>query len=702
MESENQSKNLNLPQCARLKSAASTYSNHTPPNCSKRAMKIHLAVSLFAMTTASTIAQAEEKERFPKPDPEKAFAEYKIWHDGDVLRAPHEDWDDAKLRVKNDAEWKKWRDRDKERAEVDDWMATRADRVEWVAGWFHDFASPKNGARLVWTPEIPTENSLVSSGDANEHVALTPKLFGAWVYSFRTKNGEMIARAAKLYRLTNEQKYGDWAAGQLDFYADNWEKWPLQPDKGLSRLTAQSLDDAVTCVNLLGAARTLEPMVAPERKAKWIEKLFLPEADLLGKSFQTIHNIATWQRSATAQIALYAKDEALWKAAIDGKFGIRAQLAQGITGDYLWYEQSFGYNNYLLMALHNLFISALEEGRGDELKAEMHIGQNLMLAPLAVRFPGGQLPTPADSWREKANSALLAREYRIFPTTIGLQEAAKTRSWDTLIDPPEALQVLAASELAPVVSRSLESSRIALLRGKSWQLWFHYGQLTRSHSQNEALNFEAYWNDFDVTHDAGTVSYGSPLYGEYCQRGLAHNALLVDGEGEDGWHEGELVKFDAENLIVSASQPQYRPNAEASRTLQIDGDALRDVAAIETTDGKEHALGLSLQLQGEIHNDGVWKDAAAVGDFAENRPKSFKYWKPLGALENKREISFVVELKGDAGATQLFRVTMKCDSAFCVVRAEVPDVPPTRRQAVLLETRGEKATFTTTIEAVAK
>ena len=136
-------------------------------------------------------------------------------------------------------------------------------------------------------------------------------------------------------------------------------------------------------------------------------------------------------------------DDALWKAAIDGKFGIREQLAQGITGDYLWYEQSFGYNNYLLLALHNLFISALEEGRGKELKAQMHIAQNLMLAPLAVRFPGGQLPTPADSSREKVNSSLLAREYRVFPTTLGLQEAAKTRSWDTLIDPPEAWQVLA-------------------------------------------------------------------------------------------------------------------------------------------------------------------------------------------------------------------------------------------------------------------
>ena len=271
---------------------------------SKRAMKISTAI-LLAMTTSATLAHAQETARFPKPAPEKAFAEYKIVRNGDVLRTPREDWDGAKLRVKNDAEWQKWLG--KERADVDDWMRNRRDRVEWVSGWFHDFVSSKDGARLVWTPEVPTENSLVSSSDANEHVALTPKLFGAWVYSFRTKNGEMMARAAKIYRLTGEQTYGDWAAEQLDFYADNWEKWPLQPDKGLSRLTAQSLDDAVTCVNLLGAARALESMVSAERKQKWIDKLFVPEANLLGQSFQIIHNIATWQRSATAQIALYAQ-----------------------------------------------------------------------------------------------------------------------------------------------------------------------------------------------------------------------------------------------------------------------------------------------------------------------------------------------------------------------------------------------------------
>ncbi len=668
---------------------------------SKRAMKISTAI-LLAMTTSSTLAQAQETARFPKPAPEKAFAEYKIIRNGDVLRTPREDWDAAKLRVKNDAEWQKWLG--KERAEVDDWMAKRRDRVEWVAGWYHDFVSPKDGARLKWTAEIPTENSLVSGSDANEQVALTPKLFGAWVYSFRAKNGDMMERAAKLYRLTDDKKYGDWVAGQLNFYADNYEKWPLQPDKGLSRLTAQALDDAVLLIHHLDAARALGAYVTPEQKARWITKLFRPQAELLNQSTQTIHNIATWQRSATAQVGLYAKDDALWKGAIDGKFGIRAQLAQGVTGDYLWYEQSLGYNSYLLNALQSLFINALLDGRGEELKAEMHSAQNLMLAPLSIRFPNGQLPTPADSTRSKApNRSFLASQYRIFPTTIGLREAVKNRSWDTLIDPPPAPQVLAGPELAPVVSRNLESSRMALLRGKSWQVWFHYGQLTNSHAQSEALNFEAFWNDFDVSHDAGTVGYGSPLHTNYYRRALAHNALLVDGEGEESWHEGELVKFDAENLIVSASQPKYRPNAKATRTLSIEGDSLRDVATIETSDGKAHDLGLVLQLQGEIgSDDGVWKDAAPVEKFAENRPKSFSYWKALGALENQREVAFVVKVKNAAGVVQEFRVTMKCDADFRAVRAEVPDAPPQRREAVLLETRGEKATFTTTIAAIVK
>ena len=53
----------------------------------------------------------------------------------------------------------------------DEWMANRRDRVEWVAGWWHDFVRESDGAFLEWTPDPPK--------------GVTEKVFGGWVFGFR-------------------------------------------------------------------------------------------------------------------------------------------------------------------------------------------------------------------------------------------------------------------------------------------------------------------------------------------------------------------------------------------------------------------------------------------------------------------------------------------------------------------------------------
>ena len=51
-------------------------------------------------------------------------------------------------------------------------------------------------------------------------------------------------------------------------------------------------------------------------------------------------------------------------------------------------------------------------------------------------------------------------------------------------------------------------------------------------AQAEALNFSAFYGDTDITHDPGTVGYGSPLHKGYYTRGLNHNVPLLNGEFE--------------------------------------------------------------------------------------------------------------------------------------------------------------------------
>jgi oligo-alginate lyase len=627
---------------------------------------------------AAALAATYDVGPFPKDHPERAFAELKVRDSsGSPLRRPRENWQAARRQLSGDPQWAAWLKT--RRAELDDWMEHRRDRVDWVAGWWHDFVSPKDGGFLTWTPDEPGPATLSSPSDPR--VELTPKLHGGWVFGFRSRHTDKVLEAARMWRSTGDRKYAAWAAAQLDFYAENWAKWPIQTAKSKSRLMHQSLDDANVLIRLVNAARLLD--ASKEQRERWIAKLFRPQAELLDDTFQRIHNIACWQRSAMAQTAIYAGDDELWRRAVDGPFGIRKQLEHGVTGEYLWFEQSFGYNSYVVSALLPLFTMASLEGRAAELAPEMHAAENMMLAPIYLRFATGQLPNPADATGGlpfAPNVRTLASAYRVFPTALGLAEAAKERNWDTLLDPPEPAS---PGPLPAVQARDWTSSRMAVLRSGDWQVFVHYGQLHQSHAQSEALNFEAFYGTTDVTHDAGTVGYGSPLHTGFYRTGLAHNVPLVNREGQVRWNVGELVRFAPDAILVR--QPKYRPDAEASRDLRIDGRKLIDATTIRLTSpgATLQRLGLVLHLQGKI----------TPPEGRKTDPIELPVWTNIRTVDLDGPTSFLVQLKDRAA-----RVTISATGPLKLTVGETPDAPPARRESIYLETMGTSATFTTTIE----
>ncbi|MCL4176808.1 MAG: heparinase II/III family protein [Verrucomicrobia bacterium] len=60
---------------------------------------------------------------------------------------------------------------------------------------------------------------------------------------------------------------------------------------------------------------------------------------------------------------------------------------------------------------------------------------------------------------------------------------------------------------------------MAILKQGNWQVFFHYGQLDASHAHAEALNYEVFLGQINLSHDHGTVGYGSPLHREYFTQG---------------------------------------------------------------------------------------------------------------------------------------------------------------------------------------
>ena len=234
---------------------------------------------------------------------------------------------------------------------------------------------------------------------------------------------------------------------------------------------------------------------------------------------------------------------------------------------------------------------------------------------------------------------------------------------------------------------------MVLLQSGGWQVFFHYGQLTRSHAQAEALNFAASYGDTDITHDPGTVGYGSPRHREYYTRGLSHNVPLVNGEGQEPPQPGELLAFSADPARVSARQPAYRKAARASRTLAIAGGALVDTATIESTGGTQR-LGLALHVQGKARLPASF---AADAQFAANRPAAFGYWRTARRATYQDRATIEV----DYGRVVL-RITFEAPGEFTLWHGSAPDIPPRRREGFYLELAGRAtaATFTTSFVPV--
>jgi hypothetical protein len=630
-------------------------------------------VALLLMLWMPAIAASAE--RFPKPNPDRAFASWKLYNaSGSPVRTPREDWEGARERIRAEAAWREWLA--KRSAELDAWMAEPRDKREYIAGWWHDFVNPVDGGFLEWTPTPPLD--------------APPKVFGGWVFGLRSRNGSNMVETARMWRLTGEIRYFDWAASQLDFYAANLANWPIQTSKSKSQLMHQSLDDANMLVRFVETARLLEGQVPegrraawPARRQQWIDQLFRPMTLLLDETFQRVHNIACWQRSAMAMAAIYTKDEELWKRAVDGEFGIRRQVRDGITSDYFWLEQSLGYNSYVVSAFLPLFTLAGLDGRLNELRAEAAAVENLMLAPAAIVFPTGTLPTPADTTgaqRKFPDLGMLAGARRVFPTIRGVSRAAGEMNWDGLLDPPDSLETR-DSPIEAAQSRNLESSRFAVLRQGDWQVFFHYGQLDRSHAQQEALNYEVFFGKIDVTHDAGTVGYGSPLHAGYYTKAWAHNVPVIDGQGQQGWNEGELLEFSAEKARVTARQAKYRENASATRTLVIRDGALQEETLVETADGAPHRLGIIVNVQGSI---AIPQSAASCAQ------PVFPHWDACREWQSDSPLTLTATIGGKP-----FALRITGPGTLRVVQATVPDAPPRKRQAVYVETMAGSARFIT-------
>jgi hypothetical protein len=589
------------------------------------------------------------------------------------LRKPLEKWTAAANMVQSDAVWARWvKDR---KAAVDDWMQKRSDRSDRIVGWLHDYVNADGSSRAWRVDEEPVEDSSTPSGR---------KLHEAWNFTFRQMNIDRVLEAARLFRLTGEYRYAAWAAGQLDFYADNYSKWPLQKRQGFSRLMGQSLDEATVSMRLVDTARLLTDFAPKAQQAKWASLLFIPIADSLEQSYNGVNNISCWQRSAMAVIALHVGDEAMFARATEGPNGLRQLIQSGVNADAMWYEGSMGYNAYVVRALLPFFEADMRADRGEAFAPEMVQIQNMMLVPMALRFPDNSLPNPSDNvGRLRApDTSILLESRRVLPTQIGASFAMARRSWEQLIDP--VLNVDKVAPLPQVVSRVLPTSQMAVLKSSQWQVFSHWGQSVVYHAQREALNLEVFVGDEPLTRDPGTTFYGSPLHANYYTQPAAHNVPFADDKGQLGWAPGALESFDAATSTLNVAQAQYNANLSAKRSSQLLGATFVDELALSPKVGvaPPKTVGATWHFDCAVSGPDALQTSVATFPNIEG----FQYWTDVQAMSAHDAVTVALKC-----GQRTVNLKIEVAGEFTLFKANAPGFPPEKRVAVYVRKNASNA-----------
>lgn len=593
-----------------------------------------------------------------------------------------EDWNAVRMRVQQSPAWASWIQGRKNLIEA--WIAQPRERADMVAGYMHDYVDPATGQALTWTiqtPEPPVGTTVQEQ-----------KRYRAWVFHLRSYNITRLGDAARVYRATGDERYLNWAAGQMDFYAHNYNLWPLRTFNGHGRLYQHGLDEATASFTLLDVARILSDHVSPARAALWRQSLFMPMATNLQTVDSPLSNIGLWHAAAVARIGMRYRDATLVDWGLKGPLGTRATLAACLNADNMWNEGSFGYNSYVASALSELAKAAPLEGYANtEVAAEREGLARLVLAPLDYRFENGTLPTPSDSTPLPAlDSILHASVYRSLPTWWGVRRAQTTQNWDTLVQPPPALG--AEPPMPPLTTRHFAASRMAVLRAGSWQAYVHYGQATINHAQAEALTYELHEGTQVISSDSGAANYTSPQHTNYFTKGASHNVPLVDGLGQRAWSPGQVELMDAASATLRVTQAGYQPGVNVTRTLQATATGFLESTSLQVTNGSTRRLGSAFHTACTV-SPLAGLQPLASGSATPPGNVSTAYWTGLNAYRAAATWSVLLQCGAKA-----YEYRVQGTAGQTVYIGSSPTTPlPAVRQVLYYEVAAAQASFSTAI-----
>jgi hypothetical protein len=433
-----------------------------------------------------------------------------------------------------------------------------------------------------------------------------------WIYWYQLWLAERAVHGALLQALGFGDRFGAFARGILERYAEGYLRYPnIDNVLGPTRLFFSTYLESIWLLQVVVATELLERCGARKLGETVRDRIVEPSRALIASYDEGLSNRQVWNNAALLAAARLVGDELAAEQAVYGGSGLTTHLAQGLLVDGSWYEGE----NYHLFAHRGLWYGVtMAERAGLELSATIvERFQEGFVVPFATALPDFTLPSRRDSqyaislrqWRMAEHCELgLARTEdprlaaalaRLYAADIPRGDTGRSRSsadvernvpptnltradlnWRALV---HALPVLptADREAAATPSAVLEGQGIAVFRrpGDVYAA-LDYGHHGGGHGHPDRLNLLLVHGDKRWLDDMGTGSYVDPSLHWY-RSTLAHNAPLVNGRSQERVH-GSLLAYDERDGAgwIMASAEEIAPGASVARTLVVMKDYLVD------------------------------------------------------------------------------------------------------------------------------
>lgn len=542
-------------------------------------------------------------------------------------------------------------------------LATPPSIPERGGQWLHHYACRKDGQ--------PLEPDVASKGHrckACGEIHRGDPYDAAYHTKLHLANAEAVRDLGLAFRFTGERAYAERAAAILSAYAERYRRYPLHDLRGESRdrggrIGPDALTESLWLIPATWGYALVKERIPVEERRRIETDLLLPACETIRLNQRLkIHNMQCWKNSAIGLVGFATQREDLVREAIeDPESGWRAQVAQGVTEEGLWWEGSLGYHRYAMDALWPLAEAA--RLAGTDLYTERY--RRMFLAPLSLYLSDGLPPgfndAPGSAIGSFARHAEIAYARTRDPAIGAFLAAHPRKSLESLLWGVETLPAEARS-LKPETRSSvwLADAGYAVLRAGKTEVAVRFGRHGGAHGHFDKPGIVTAHAGVRFALDPGTVAYGHTLHASWYRTTAAHNSVSVDGATQsraEGVVESWSATPDRTELVVRVDG--LYPNVVLRRRLTLEPGRLLD--RLEAESGAEHVYDWILHCRGDLAcSVPLALREAPLGD-ADGYPhlKGLREGKADGDVEaswTRDGARLTLRVKGEAG-TEVFTGT---------------------------------------------